>query len=258
MIATRHGVSARTSTGSALSVIAAIAPIQVGPWFGVSGSGPWRVDAVPVEQQQRPRRLDALLEQQLALRHVARLGDRGPGRELLVAQPVEEVDRAQFVDDVHAAARYSWISETAIEPSPTALATRLIERARTSPATNTPGHARLQHVRIALERPAGRLGVEPGEDEAVLVAGHDALEPVRARRGADEHERGIDGLVALALARRGSAASPGGRRRRPRPPARPCGPRPWATPRSARPGSATSTSPASPRARASSPCRRSG
>ena len=31
------------------------------------------------------------------------------------------------------------MSETAIEPSPTALATRLTERARTSPATNTPG-----------------------------------------------------------------------------------------------------------------------
>ena len=31
------------------------------------------------------------------------------------------------------------MSETAIDPSPTALATRLIERARTSPATKTPG-----------------------------------------------------------------------------------------------------------------------
>src|SRR3954451_5178873 len=31
------------------------------------------------------------------------------------------------------------MSETAIEPSPTALATRLIDRARASPATNTPG-----------------------------------------------------------------------------------------------------------------------
>jgi hypothetical protein len=30
--------------------------------------------------------------------------------------------------------RYWWISETAIEPSPTALATRLIKRARTSHA----------------------------------------------------------------------------------------------------------------------------
>ena len=39
----------------------------------------------------------------------------------------------------HAFARYWWISETAIEPSPTALATRLIERARTSPATKIPG-----------------------------------------------------------------------------------------------------------------------
>src|SRR5439155_4264022 len=66
------------------------------------------------------------------------LGDLQPARELLVVELGEQVDRAEVVQS-HAFARYSWISETAIEPSPTALATRLIDRARTSPATNTPG-----------------------------------------------------------------------------------------------------------------------
>ena len=59
-------------------------------------------------------------------------------------QLIEQVDRSELLErwalrPAHALARYSWISETAIEPSPTALATRLIERARTSPATSTPG-----------------------------------------------------------------------------------------------------------------------
>src|SRR4029079_9088102 len=68
-----------------------------------------------------------------------------PHGERIVVEPLEQAQRAQLVDArpvggrAHASARYSWISETAIEPSPTALATRLIERARTSPATNTPG-----------------------------------------------------------------------------------------------------------------------
>src|SRR5262249_22765313 len=74
---------------------------------------------------------------------LVRLGRRGPDAELVVVEAVEQVDGAQVgggeVRGRHACARYSWISETAIEPSPTALATRLIERARTSPATNTPG-----------------------------------------------------------------------------------------------------------------------
>src|SRR5204863_8734135 len=64
-----------------------------------------------------------------------------PGLKLLVRELAEEVDGAQFGDRGvgHASARYSWMSDTAIEPSPTAEATRLMERARTSPATNTPG-----------------------------------------------------------------------------------------------------------------------
>src|SRR5262245_29402705 len=68
---------------------------------------------------------------------MALLGHLRPVGEVLHA--VEEVDRPQVGGGDHASARYWWMSETAIEPSPTALATRLIERARTSPATNTPG-----------------------------------------------------------------------------------------------------------------------
>ena len=69
--------------------------------------------------------------------------DRGPALELRVVEVVEEVDRPKIGGSdgggAHALARYSWMRDTAIEPSPTALATRLIERARTSPATKTPG-----------------------------------------------------------------------------------------------------------------------
>src|SRR4029077_12725233 len=77
-------------------------------------------------------------------RQLANLGRLAPADELLVVEPVEHVDRAQLLERAwlglaHGLARYSWISETAIDPSPTALATRLIERIRTSPATNTPG-----------------------------------------------------------------------------------------------------------------------
>ena len=99
-----------------------------------------------LEQQLQAAGLLALLGDHLARRDVARVRDGGPLRELLVGELVEEVDRAQLVEGdrrrgrvAHASTRYSWISETAIEPSPTAEATRLIERARTSPATKTPG-----------------------------------------------------------------------------------------------------------------------
>ncbi len=85
----------------------------------------------------------ALLDQHLARRHRADVDDRQPLVELEVVDVVEEVDAAQLraLEDgrAHRSPRYSWISETAIAPSPTALATLLIERARTSPATNTPG-----------------------------------------------------------------------------------------------------------------------
>ena len=58
-----------------------------------------------------------------------------------VVEIVEQVDWAQVGEGepAHVSDRYWWTRETAIEPSPTALATRLIERERTSPATKRPG-----------------------------------------------------------------------------------------------------------------------
>ena len=185
-----------------------------------------------LEQALEALDLGALLGQQLAGLVAAALGHRRPLREPIVVEVVEEVDGAQVGDGdgggrAHACARYSWMSETAIEPSPTALATRLIERARTSPATKTPGHAGLQRVGVAAERPARRPDVGAGEDEAALVARDDALQPIGPRRRADEDEDGVDLLGRLgAVGPRACAARSRDRPRpRPRPPASRCGPR---------------------------------
>ena len=98
---------------------------------------------VALEQADHALRGLTGLEEHGARRQDLQPGGRGPGGESVVGQVVEEVDRAQVGRAegrlAHASARYSWMSDTAIEPSPTALATRLIERARTSPATSTPG-----------------------------------------------------------------------------------------------------------------------
>ncbi len=98
----------------------------------------------PRQQQEHPgTRILRLGDDRLG-RKVADHGNLTPAGELRVIEPVEQVDPAQIVQRRtlglgHALARYSWMSDTAIEPSPTALATRLIERVLTSPATNTPG-----------------------------------------------------------------------------------------------------------------------
>src|SRR6185295_8017868 len=94
-----------------------------------------------LEQQDHALGGGALLGDHGAGGVVVGLRDRGPFGELGVVEIVEQVDRAQIGDGVlaHVSERYWWTRDTAIEPSPTALATRLIERERTSPATNTPG-----------------------------------------------------------------------------------------------------------------------
>ena len=94
-----------------------------------------------LEHEMERRHQHALLGHRLPRLDLAQLGGLGPALELIVVEALEQVDPAQLLDArvAHALARYSCMSETAIEPSPTALATRLIERARTSPATNTPG-----------------------------------------------------------------------------------------------------------------------
>ena len=94
-------------------------------------------------------------------------------------------------------ARYSWITRTAIEPSPTAEATRLIEPERPSPTVKTPGQAGLQRQGGAADRVGGAaevgdLEVDAGEEEAVVVLGEGAVEPLGAGVGADEDEEAAD------------------------------------------------------------------
>ena len=80
----------------------------------------------------------ALGEQQLADAQVLLAPLRGERREHVVVDALEEVELLEHLDHT-AAARYSCTKCTAIEPSPTAEATRFIDSLRTSPATNTPG-----------------------------------------------------------------------------------------------------------------------
>ena len=148
MSATSHGTSADIRTASGPRVRTAMAPTHVGatwrPTGSVRPSVTITVCASPSSRHERPEHVDALLGQQLAGLEVMALRDGRPLGQLGVVEVVEQVDGTQVGDGdagrgAHAWARYSWMSETAIDPSPTALATRLIERARTSPATKTPG-----------------------------------------------------------------------------------------------------------------------
>ena len=76
--------------------------------------------------------------------------------------------------------RRSWTKRTTIAPSPTAVAQRLIEPERTSPAAKMPGT-------LVSSRPSPPASA-PVRTKPVLVAGDDVAEPVGARRGAEEEE----------------------------------------------------------------------
>ena len=107
---------------------------------------------------------------------------------------------------------------TAIDPSPTADATRFTEPLRTSPAANTPG-------RLVSSRNGARPGRPPalgvggarrqlgsGQHEALAVQLHAAAEPGGVGVGADEEEEraGLDALRARRAVA-GPAPRPGGR-----------------------------------------------
>ena len=156
-LARRRSAAMRTASGP--RVRTAMAPIQVG-----ADLAPDRLGAAVVDDRRSAPRPRAGRRARATSTPCSASSSPGSKRSrcataahsasCVVVEVVEEVDRAQVGDGdrgrgAHAWARYSWMSETAIEPSPTALATRLIERARTSPATKTPGHARLQQVGVA-------------------------------------------------------------------------------------------------------------
>ena len=141
-------VSACMRTPSVPSVSALMAPTQVGAVWRPAGST-WSPEMRNVSIWPSSRRntpggaspCSATISPGGATR---RCVTASQSASCVVVQVVEEVDRPQLAErqrggPAHASARYWWISETAIEPSPTALATRLKERARTSPATSTPG-----------------------------------------------------------------------------------------------------------------------
>ena len=88
-------------------------------------------------------------------------------------------------------------------PSPTALAIRFTESWRTSPAANSPG--RLDSSRNGSRsrfQPGSAATLGPGQDEAALVAGDDAVEPGRPRLLADEDEHRVERELDVAVRRR--------------------------------------------------------
>ena len=112
--------------------------------------------------------------------------DGGEPRELLVAEAGQDRDLAQAVGGHRAPTarppRYWCTSWTAIDPSPTADATRLIDWSRTSPATNTPGRlvSSEKGSRSSRQRwrPSIRWSAAPETMKPALVARHGVAEPV--------------------------------------------------------------------------------
>ena len=83
----------------------------------------------------------------------------------------------------------SWTSRTAIDPSPTAEATRLTEPLRASPTAKTPGAARLERQAGPAGAAVGSVGdVGAGEDEAGAIQLDRPPQPFGAGVGADEDE----------------------------------------------------------------------
>ena len=101
-------------------------------------------------------------------------------------------------------ARYSWTARTALEPSPTAEATRFIDPSRTSPTAKTPG-AEVSNGNGSLPAKTGSPRASAGngsigEDEPLLVQRDRALDPRRSGYCADEAEEG-DALLGAAASR---------------------------------------------------------
>lgn len=89
-----------------------------------------------------------------------------------------------------------WTSFAAIDPSPTADATRLMEPCRTSPAASTPGIV-VSSEGTTVERPVVVLRhVLAGDHEAMVISQDLRRQPLRVWSGPDEYEQrvGVDGL----------------------------------------------------------------
>ena len=130
------------------------------------------------------------------------LDGRRQALQVGIGQAGEEGCRAERVDassvqSAYRPARYWCTNWTAMEPSPTALAMRLTDRCRTSPAHEHAGHARLEQERLSGQAPSRQvlplpsrllLQVPAGDHEPAAVAQDGALQPLGARLLADEDE----------------------------------------------------------------------
>ena len=77
----------------------------------------------------------------------------------------------------------------AMEPSPTAEATRFTAPWRTSPAANTPGMLVSSEKRTAIERRCATLrDLGPREDESLLIPFDLRRKPLGVRLGSDQEE----------------------------------------------------------------------
>ena len=106
MIETRQSTPATIVTGSSLSVIAAIAPIQVGAWLGVPGSVPpaTRMNALVVpEKSSRGPGESAPCSRITSPSSTWRIGGviAAHSSSCGVRQPVEQVEAPQLVDKGH-------------------------------------------------------------------------------------------------------------------------------------------------------------
>ena len=133
-----------------------------------------------------------------------RLGNRFAGGEVYAAPAATDL-----VSCAATSRRYSCMRRTTVAPSPTADATRMIEPSRTSPAANTPGHARLERQRLTLALQAiGPAEKVATRDQVALRVADDLVrEPLGVWLAADHDEqRGRRDLLDRA-GRRRSASS---------------------------------------------------
>ena len=95
----------------------------------------------------------------------------------------------------------SWTERTALDPSPTAAATRFIEPWRTSPAANTPSVdvSNGSALAVSATERTGQLAV--GEDEPIAVEQHTLAQPRRRRSRTDEAEQACARDLLLAAGR---------------------------------------------------------
>ena len=146
--------------------------------------------------EQQPPRRRFLVSAEDVLADLERALGAVPGELVkpLVGQVCESRDSAQLAGPRrHASLRYLCTSSTAIDPSPTADATRLIDWSRTSPAAKTPGM--LVSSAYGSRCFTGHGGQPLGTSSTCSPVRmnprstrRSVAEPVGVRLGADEHE----------------------------------------------------------------------